>query len=396
MRGALTWMHRYVGLCLAVLLLMSAVTGSLLAFERELDAAFNPELFRRSSAGPDLPVDALVAAATRQLPGMVVTEVRLPHAGQDTVLLDTASADGSPPRYDQAFVDPASGRVLGTRLWGELEPARRNVIPFLYSLHYSLHTPGSAGKLVLGGAALLWFAHSCVGLVLAWPRGRRRRDAWRRALSLKPDSDTWRGDYQLHRAGGLWLAALSLLIALTGAMMNLREPLFRPVLSKLVAVTPVPAARFPQGRAAGNSRPPLTFGAAAATAERLAGRHYDAPRAYRIGRDPALGVFVVALGEAGRNPRYGLGPSRLYLDEHGGGLLAADWADGGTAGDVVLREAFQVHSGQVAGLAGRILVSASGAAVALMLLLGLRLWWRRRAAVIAGRIRHAAGRVSTP
>lgn len=392
MRAALAWMHRYVGLSLAMLLLMSALTGSLLAFERELDAALNPELFRRSSTGADLPVDALVAVAVRQLPGMVVTGMRLPHVGQDTVLLDTASADGSPPRYDQAFVDPASGRVLGKRLWGKPEAARRNFIPFLYSLHYSLHTPGPAGKLVLGGAALLWFAHSCAGLVLAWPR--RRRGSWRQVLSLRAAGDGWRGDHQLHRAGGLWLAALSLLIALTGAMMNLREPLFRPVLSKISALAPVPAARFPLDRAVQDSRPSPTFGAAAIAAERLAEGHYTAPHAYRIARDPARGVFVVALGEAGRNPRYGLGPSWLSLDERDGGLLAADWADGGTLGDVLLREAFQVHSGQLGGLAGRILVSAGGAAVALLMLLGIRLWWRRRAALVGGRAGQGGGRAS--
>ncbi|TAM98766.1 MAG: hypothetical protein EPN40_06090 [Rhodanobacteraceae bacterium] len=378
MRGALAWMHRYVGLSLAALLLMSGLTGSLLAFERELDAALNPELFHRSGVGPDLSVDALVARVAPQLQGMVITEVHLPHAGQDTVLLDTASADGSPPRYDQAFVDPANGRVLGTRLWGKLEPARRNVIPFLYSLHYSLHTPGEAGKLVLGGAALLWFVHGCFGLALAWPRQSLRRETWARVLSVRSGGDALRRNYQLHRAGGLWLAALSLVIALTGAMLNLKEPLFRPVISKLVTISPAPAAQLPVQIDHGQCGSRLTFETAAAAGVRNAASHYDAAWAYRIGRAPQLGVFVVAVGEAGSNPRYGLGPSWLYIDDCTGEPLAADWADGGTTGDVALREAFQVHSGQIAGLPGRILVSAGGLAVVALVAIGLRLWWRRR------------------
>ena len=81
-------------------------------------------------------------------------------------------------------------------------------------------------------------------------------------------------DYRLHRAVGLWLAAMSPLIALTGAMRNLKEPLFRPAMSALMAITPMPADRF-----ARHDEARLTFGAAAAVAERHAGSHYETPRA---------------------------------------------------------------------------------------------------------------------
>lgn len=377
MRKALAWVHRYVGLSLAGVLLMSALTGSLLAFEREWDAALNPDLFRRAGPGPDLAIDALVAKAARQLPGAVITEVHLPHAGQDTVLLDTATADESPPRFDQVFVDPATGRVLGTRLWGELEFERRNIIPFLYSLHYSLHAPGATGKFVLGGAALLWFLHSCVGLMLAWPRGPPRRTAWARALTVKAQGSSRRRDYQLHRAAGLWLLALTLIIALTGAMMNLQEPLFRPIMSRTMSISPVPSARFAE-RVSDRNGQQLTFAQAATAAEHIAAFHYAAPWAYRIGRDAKRDLFVIVIGESSRNPRYGLGPSWVYVDAHSGALLAADWAAQGTAGDLALREAFQVHSGQIAGLPGRILIAITGLAVAVLVIVGLRVWWQRR------------------
>lgn len=90
---------------------------------------------------------------------------------------------------------------------------------------------------------------------------------------------------------------------------------------------------------------------------------------------------MAAVGESGRNPRYGLGPSWLYLDGESGQLLAVDWVDGGTVGDLALREAFQVHSGQIGGLPGRFLVCLSGLSVVLLVLAGFRLWLRRRSIV---------------
>ena len=44
--------HRYVGLVMTVFLVVAGLTGSLLAFNRELDAALNPELFRVEPPGP--------------------------------------------------------------------------------------------------------------------------------------------------------------------------------------------------------------------------------------------------------------------------------------------------------------------------------------------------------
>ena len=65
--------HRYVGLTLLVLLLVNAVTGSVLAFQHELDRWLNPGLFTAPQQDAALPPDALIARVEAADPRLRVT-----------------------------------------------------------------------------------------------------------------------------------------------------------------------------------------------------------------------------------------------------------------------------------------------------------------------------------
>ena len=50
------WMsvHRYLGLATLVFLFIAAVTGCFLCFDKKIDAALNPDLFKNSSTGASI------------------------------------------------------------------------------------------------------------------------------------------------------------------------------------------------------------------------------------------------------------------------------------------------------------------------------------------------------
>jgi uncharacterized iron-regulated membrane protein len=53
----------------------------------------------------------------------------------------------------------------------------------------------------------------------------------------------------------------------------------------------------------------------------------------------------------------------------------------GTAGDIFVQLQFPLHSGEIAGLAGRIVISISGILVAVLSITGVLIWarkWRAR------------------
>ena len=59
----------------------------------------------------------------------------------------------------------------------------------------------------------------------------------------------------------------------------------------------------------------------------------------------------------------------------------------GTAADVFNQLQFPLHSGRIAGLPGRIIVSFMGIAVAMLSITGLVIWWKKRKARVASKRR---------
>src|SRR6185437_1034042 len=87
------------------------------------------------------------------------------------------------------------------------------------------------------------------------------------------------------------------------------------------------------------------------------------------------GSLVVVGGDPWtlKRPRRGGGFGRpvVYLDDSSGAILRLDDPGHGKTGDIILSLQFPLHSGQIAGLAGRIAVSALGCGVAMLSVAGV-------------------------
>ena len=72
MRALLVLLHRYIGLASALFLLMAGLTGSVLAFQHELDEWLNPTFYNTASQGQVLEPGALVDQLQAQHPRLQV------------------------------------------------------------------------------------------------------------------------------------------------------------------------------------------------------------------------------------------------------------------------------------------------------------------------------------
>jgi len=77
---------------------------------------------------------------------------------------------------DQVFVNPYTGEVVGERKWCDITQGLKNLMPFIYRLHYSLAL-GTVGSYAFGIVALLWTLDCFVGAYLTFPAGRRQRES---------------------------------------------------------------------------------------------------------------------------------------------------------------------------------------------------------------------------
>ncbi|BDU72288.1 PepSY-associated TM helix domain-containing protein [Mesoterricola silvestris] len=372
MRGFLKRFHRLAGLATALFLVLAGLTGAVIAWDHELDAALNPRFFR-APGGAALPALELADRLERGDPRLRVTYAPLAVPPGHTWLarveprLDPATGRPYALGFDQVAVDPATGAIQARRLWGRLSLAREDLLPCLYKLHYSLHLPGTWGVLLMGCVGLLWTFDCFAALAASFPS----LPAWRRSFRFRFGLGWVRAVFDLHRSGGVWAWGALLVLAATSVSMNLGDPVVRPLVGRLSTLAPSPFDPREAGGPAVDRRGILD----AARAE-AARRGWTRPPG---GLFLASGVYGVGFFEPGRDHGDGgLGNAWLYFRARDGAPAGAQVPGEGSAGDVFLQAQFPLHSGRILGLPGRVLVSALGLAVAALSATGVALWARRR------------------
>jgi uncharacterized iron-regulated membrane protein len=382
MRAILVHLHRYVGLAMAGFLVIAGLTGSVLAFQSELDAWLNPRLFHVEGRGPALPLTTLVRQVEMATPGVRVTSITPSASMHDSAQVFVENVDGASPDANNLFVDPATGTVLGRRLWCAAQVDAPHLIPFLYRLHYSLHMPGNWGNWLMGGIGLAWMLDCVIGFYLTLPRAGPFWRKWRPIWRIKRDAGPYRLNLDLHRAFGLWLWPILFVLALTSVAFNLNTEVFRPILTTFLPTSPTiwdrPAPVDPVPARIGWD------GAARIAGKEARKRGWSAQYVERIVFARAQGFYQVRLGRA-HAPCFG-NPS-INVASDSGHVLSIDEPGKGLAGDVVDGLIYPVHSGQVAGLSGRILICITGLVVAMLSITGIYIWWKKRCA------RRSSGRV---
>jgi uncharacterized iron-regulated membrane protein len=389
MRRVLALLHRWFGLFNALFLFVAGSTGAIIAWDHELDGWLNPELYRARSAFAR-PLGAseilpLVERLEREEPRLAVRYVPLALEPGSALQLMVAprsrpgSAEPYPLSFNQVALDPSDGRVQARRMWGEPSLARQNLLPFLYKLHYTLHIPQRAGAelgvLIMGMVALVWTVDCFIALWLSFPQPK----AWRKSFAFRLRAGAAKLTFDLHRSGGVWVWPLLLTLAVTGVAMNLGKEVVRPIVSLF---SPLKPAALEQRTILTEARAPvLSFGDALMHARSQAERLGIAAPPGALFYAPERGAYGVGFFAPGHDHGDGgLGNPWLYLDARDGHALGAEIPGRGSAGDVFMQAQFPLHSGRIAGLTGRVIVSLLGAVVAMLSVTGVLLWARRRRA----------------
>ena len=254
----------------------------------------------------------------------------------------------------------------------------------------------------MGGIAIAWTLDCFVGFYLTLPARKpaqpdrppavRRRlgrgwwQRWKPAWTIKISGSPYRITFDLHRAFGLWVWALLLVIAFTAFSLNLYREVFLPVMSTVSQVTPTPFTQRTPTDKHKPIEPKLTFEQilAQARADGI-GRGWPEPVG-RLFYSQRLGIYSARFFQPGDDHgAAGVSPAALYYDGLDGRLLGDRQPWTGTAADIFLQAQFPVHSGRILGLPGRILISVMGLVVALLSVTGVVIWWRKRAARVSVR-----------
>ena len=368
---------------MALFLSIAGLTGSVLAFYHELDAALNPSLLHAPPPTADatmLDPFELLSSAEAVLPdGLHVAFMPLDTKAGDAVSLRVEPRDAADPDSidDEYLFSPYTGELLGSRNWGDLGQGTKNLLPFVYRLHYSLAL-GDAGTYLFGLIALLWTLDCFVGAYITFPPprrtdGSRTRKSWSarwRPSWLIRTNKLFSFVFTWHRASGLWVWAMLFVFAWSAVALNLRE-VYDPVMKSAFGMEERVWEALPQLETR-RTEPRLSFEEAhrrarTLMAEEAVRQGFEVHEERGIGYAPSSGTYS-----------YLVGSSRDISNRYPGNTITT-WL-------------YHLHFGSVSfgGWPYRVFICLMGVVVAALSVTGVWIWWRKRSKRIAPRRRPAA------
>jgi uncharacterized iron-regulated membrane protein len=344
--------HLWVGLSVGLLLVLAGLTGSLLVFDEEIDAALNPGLLQVAPGGERAPLQQVVASVAAAYPEHPVSYIRMPRAPGETYEVTTA---GAAPL--EIFVDPYRGTVLGAR--GTTE----GFVNTLHDLHVHLLS-GETGETVMGVVGLLTLLLVVTGAVVWWPGVRR----WWEGFTVRWRANWKRMNFDLHRAGGIWSAMFLAVTAATGAGLIFHDA-FLAAANRITASpeSPPPPAVVPRPGEAW-----LPLDSLLRQADRALPGGEITYVAFPAAPEAPLSVrkyFDAALHPNGR--------SFVYLDPWTGRTLAVERALGAPAGMRALNLLYPLHIGSFGGVAVQVVYALLGLSPLVLFVTGGLMWWNR-------------------
>jgi uncharacterized iron-regulated membrane protein len=352
-------LHRWIGLIISPLVLVIALSGSLLAFEVNLRDWLEPYRFVRARSTQMLPPTELQTIAQEQWPEESASRVY--YEGSERAAY-VQFGDRKTTYYKLVYLDPYDGSILHSK------DMNRDWLHVIFSLHLRM----MLWRDIVDYTTLLFVVVLVTGLISWWPpslQAARKRLVIRRRVSRE------RRIYDLHTVLGIYLLPLAMIMALTGLVWGFTW--FNDVVRRVAAggnpdLTILSAAE--EWSVGDASIPPVDRGWALLSA-----------------RYPNAETIIVFLPETADVPiRYVVNPDRpcYYRTDHffldpttmRTTVPQESWGryvDATRAG-LVRRVNYDIHTGAILGLPGRLLVFCCGLLITSLPMTGVLIWWRRR------------------
>lgn len=231
-RSVLFWLHLAAGLVCGLIIALLCLTGTVLAFEKELIAWAERDARQIAAPAPGTTRLGIEELSTR-------LQAAHPAARPGSIVLprDPLTAVAFPVSRTEGYhVNPYTGEVrqpasfaMGRFMQGTLE------------LHRYLGLSGESrphGRLATGIANLSFAFLAVSGLVLWWPRSLNWR-ALRPALWFTPNLAGRSRDWNWHNTVGFWCAPVLILLTLTALPISFR---WAAELTYTLTGTPLPAS----------------------------------------------------------------------------------------------------------------------------------------------------------
>jgi len=363
LRKTFFWLHLAGGLTAGLLILLMAVTGFLLMYERQILEWQDGYKVRPSAHAADISLEKTVAAVSAAHPGPALTSITREVGANEPFVFGFG-------KERTLYVHPHTGEVLG-----EGAPRLRGFFEFVTGLHRWLalqNDQRELGKTITGVACLFFLFLVLSGLLLWWPR----HWSWislKRIILFQPRMHGPARDWNWHNVIGFWCCIPLFIITTTGLVIAF--PWANDLLYRLSGTEPPPPRAAGGGKGTGGPPSAVSF--------------TGLDKAWEIARDKVPGWQSINL----RLPASAAAPATFTISESHRGrpdLKSQLMVKLGT-GEVTAWETFStynrgkqwrfwvrwLHTGEAGGFFGQTLAGVAATGAVFLVWTGFALSWRR-------------------
>lgn len=196
--------HLWLGLSSGLVVFMIAITGCIYAFQTEIQDMIQSYRFVEIQDKPVLMPSQLKAIAEKELPGKKIHAVLFAKPGNAAQVI---FYDLDPEYYYLIYLNPYTGKVL------KVKDENADFFRIVLLGHFYLWLPPDIGQPVTATATLIFLVMLISGLILWWPKNKK---ATKQRFTIRWSARWRRKNYDLHNVLGFYMTWIAIILAVTG------------------------------------------------------------------------------------------------------------------------------------------------------------------------------------
>lgn len=198
--------HLWLGLASGIIVFIIAVTGCLYAFQEEILNLTEDYRFVEKQNKPYILPSQIEKIAKQELPNKHLHAIQY---RESNVAAEAIFYNEDPLYYDICYINPYTGEVLKT------VDEFSGFFRFILDGHFYLWLPHEIGQTIIASATLIFILIIISGFILWYPKNRKAAKQrfwfrWKEGIKWK------RKNYDLHNITGFYVMAIALIFAITG------------------------------------------------------------------------------------------------------------------------------------------------------------------------------------
>lgn len=340
-------LHLYLALVAGIFVLILGLTGSIMAFEPEIDHLLHSQLSYVTVQGPPKSLVELGEAVAKAFPGERPGGYLLPDSPNLSYGVST--------KRGLVAVNPYTAQILGVR------PGGQDFLGYVHQLHLRLliRNRADTGKTIVTWAGVATLLVLISGLYLWWPLKR---------VKIQTNTTGRRFWFDLHNAVGIFSLLFLLVLTFTGLMIGFEEktvPMFYSMTGSQPSQPPPMVPPPPPGA-----------------------RPISPDQAMQIARTALPGTQPFQINVPGPKGAYQIrsrfpedltpgGRSRVIVDQYTGQVLFAEGSRTAPGGARLVIANRAIHTGDIFGIPTKTVMCLACLMAVVQVISGVTMWWKR-------------------